>query len=326
MISFDTFSESDFDEISAFHKKSFEKNSYQGNPDYLAWLYVSNPHRPKDTMGWIARDAQRRIVGCIHVMYLPAEYNGQQLVVHSLQNLTVDEDLRSGAGMILVKRALRGSDVAIFPGVFNQLEQTYRALNYTAITGFWGKRILRPASVGWGLVSSKFGLKRDLPKKIKSKLGPLSDPSSDQLDDLTKRMTALSDNRICWTNALLRWRFFSNNGPKNLLFINEQDPQAYCVVAVGMRRNICLARLVEFGQNTDYINQVISQLKSAGAELCLSYAASEIGKSSLRECKFSKMKRQPTSFLKFKPKSDFKSNFLITGGSTDVGQESLGAF
>ncbi|MEM7785696.1 MAG: hypothetical protein AAF623_20285, partial [Planctomycetota bacterium] len=130
MISFTTFSESDFEEICAYHKKSFEKNSYQSNPDYLNWLYVSNPHRPIETMGWLARDAEQKIVGCIHVMYLPAKYQGRKLVVHSLQNLTVDEDLRSGAGLILVKRALRKSDIAIFPGVFNQLEQTYRALNY----------------------------------------------------------------------------------------------------------------------------------------------------------------------------------------------------
>lgn len=326
MISFDTFSESDFDEISAFHKKSFEKNSYQSNPEYLKWLYVSNPHRSSDTMGWIARDAERRIVGCIHVMYLPAEYQGKKLAVHSLQNLTVDQDLRSGAGMILVKRALRKSDIAIFPGVFNQLEQTYRALNYQAISGFWGKRILRPAAVGWGLVSSQFGLKRSLPKKIESKLGSLSDPTPAQLDDLAGRMCELSDNRICWTNALLKWRFFSNNGPRNLLFIDDQDPQSYCVVAIAMRKNICLARLVEFGQNVEFIKQVMAKLKGAGVELCLSYAAAEAGKASLRKCKFSKMKKQPTSFLKFKPKKDFECSFLITGGSTDVGQESLGAF
>ncbi|MEM9943944.1 MAG: hypothetical protein AAF939_20455 [Planctomycetota bacterium] len=228
--------------------------------------------------------------------------------------------------MILVKRALRKSDVAIFPGVFNQLEQTYRALNYDPITGFWGKRILRPVSLGWGLISSKFGHKRSLPAKIEKELGWRSRPDSAQLDDLAERMCELSDNRICWTKDLLKWRFFSNDGPRNLLFIDDQDSQAYCVVAVGMRRNVCLARLVEFGQNTDFINQVIAKLKRVGAELCLSYTSSMAGKRSLRKCKFSKTKKQPTSFLKFRPNNDFKCKFLITGGSTDVGQESLGAF
>ena len=322
MISFAQYTSADLEQLTQFHRKSFGANSYQANPNYLTWLYDENPNGPSIPTGWIARDETGTIVGCIHTMHLTA--GNQETVILSLQNLIVDEEYRGGVGMLLVKRALKNAGIAIFPGVANDLAETYRAIRYEEVSTFWGRMPLRPLRVLFGLGMAKLGVQRALPQKLLTHLQD-NRPTRDQISELSNRLANRPGNHIDWTPETVAWRFFSDTGPKHLLFMDPSNPEAFCVVSVGMRRNVCVVRPIDFGSNVEFLKSTLATLKADGAELCLAYGANDAARDTLQKLGVPELKNVTTSFVKRHSRCQLRDDFGLSAASTDLGFESIGA-
>ncbi len=269
------------------------------------------------------------------MMYLGAEQDGRALRIHSLQNLIVDEEYRSGAGIMMVKQAMQAADITLFPGVAPELAKAYKAMKYPEVKSFWGRKVLRPTGVAWGLVTEKLGRTRPDMRIERGQVEALTrrdgievygDPDDATLSELAMAMcerdSCLQAISVLWTAQALRWRFFSEHGPFHLLFMSS-DQQSYCIASIGLRRNVRIARLVEMSSccNEEFFKLVLRRLKSLGVELSLSYAGRDAERGVLLKLGYCEMPVNATSFVVGKVCSE--RPFALTGGATDVGLESL---
>src|ERR1039457_4412877 len=132
--------ECDLPSLLAFSARAYENTAYQASERYVRWLYEEHPaaRGPKDCL--LAVDG-KEILGCIHRMPLPGRYGEQRFTLVSLQNHIVDERLRGGAGVLLLRQAVRGEQAVFSPGVHGRLSEAYRRLGYEQIEGCW---LIRP--------------------------------------------------------------------------------------------------------------------------------------------------------------------------------------
>lgn len=311
--------------LCAFHAASYGASSYQANPDYLRWLYHENPAGADVPKGWIARGDDGGIVGCVHLMYLRGGSGGQPLHVHSLQNLVVDEKLRAGVGMLLVKRALRGADIAIFPGVAAALADVYRAIRYDEVPTFWGRRILRPVATALGMALGRLEVERKLPREVTRRLRTGADVPAGQIELLARRMNERPGALIGWSPELIEWRFFSKRGPRHLLYLDEAGAGGHCIVSVGIRRNARVARLIDFGDDLPFLRSVLRDLRSCGMEVVLAFAASDADRRTLTSLGLNALPASPTSFLKRSSRAGEIGGFRLCSAVTDIGFEGIGS-
>ena len=274
------------------------------------------------------------MVGCIHIMCLGAEHDGRSLRIHSLQNLIVDEEYRAGMGIMMVKQAMKGADIIVFPGVAQALASAYKAMKYPEANSFWGRKVLRPVGVAWGLLGERLGRYRKemhIARHRIERIGRgaveiLTYPDDTILDALAtaiiKRDRMLQTMPILWTVQALRWRFFSPCGPFHLLFLSA-DRQSFCIASLGLRRNVRVARLIEIADSPQlsFSRQVLGLLKSLGAELSLSYAGRDAEKNTLVSLGYSEVPDTATSFVVGKIPLEWPLS--LTSGATDVGLESI---
>ncbi len=324
----------DFGRVQSFHRRVYGADSYQANSHYLRWLYLDNPFREMEPTCLAAVSTEGAVVGCIHVMRLAAEQEGRAMRIHSLQNLIVDEEYRSGAGILMVKQAMQAADITLFPGVAPELAKAYKALKYPEVESFWGRKLLRPMGVAWGLVTQKLGHARPDMRIERGQVEGLTrdgievfgDPDDTILSELAMAMRERDSCRqaiaVLWTAQALRWRFFSEHGPFHLLFMSD-DRNSYCIASLGLRRNVRIARLVEMSNccNEGFFKLVLQRLKSLGAELSLSYASRNAERDILLKLGYYQMPANATSFVV--GKGCLERQFALTGGATDVGLESL---
>lgn len=316
-----------------YHAAAFDASSYQASERYMHWLYAANPF-DKSPAGLVLL-SEETIVGVIHVMVLPGRAQTEALVIHSLQNLIVDEEFRAGTGQLLVKKALREADIGVFPGVAEPLARTYRVMRYAETKSFWGRRMLDPKGVALGLLLERLGWSRaslGLERRLrlapeKERLIISADPTDDRCNQIAKALIARDCNfstvRIDWSPELIRWRFFSPDGPRHVLIEEVELPDQFCIVSLGMRHNVHVARIVEMSALIDdcFLKRVIVQLRRMKAELLLTYTCAKATAEMYAAAGIRPIARAPTSFVTNKRRD--RDAFHLTAGATDFGFEAI---
>lgn len=281
MIRFRAFQPSDLDAVLALSRAQYGADSYQADVRYFDWLYRANPCG-RGTQDCLVADQDGAVVGAIHRMVLAGRGDGQDKIVLSLQNHFMTPDARSGAGLLLLKRATRDGDVAFSPGVQGRLAESYRRLDYNEITGFWFTRPLNAARVARDLVVSRLKPRRNFTVRMARlsacypNLVLTPDPFQELLETLVAAMveatTSNDATHIAWTQDLVRWRYFSKGGPRHLL-VHCPRSGDIAVLAFGIRRGVRVVRVMEVHarNGTGFIDQVLRIARSAGAGLALAF-------------------------------------------------------
>jgi hypothetical protein len=335
MLNVRRYTDADEATLLAFHRSMFGPNSYQSTSAYLHWLYRDNSFNDGEPPCFVLCAEDGMIIGCIHTMVLRTASVANDFKIHSLQNLVVDVQHRSGAGMILVKRALKGADVVIFPGVGGSLARAYRAMKYHEISSFWGRKLLRPIGSAFGILANKLGRARH-PFELQLEGVALGESTGLKIEALpvmeTLETLAIAlverDRRagslpVAWDAASLRWRFFSPNGPIHILFMSGSSHE-FSIVSVGLRRNVRVARLMENGHGCSlaFMKAVFRALQAIGAEMLLVYTGQDVEKQMFLKLGVSEIPRGPRTFV-VEDKRCNLSFTKITTGATDLGFEAF---
>lgn len=305
MISFEPFNlYSDLDPLLAFSATWFGRNAYQASARYLHWLYEEHPATRGFEDCLLAKDRSGHIVGCIHKFLIPCDIDGRRLTLASLQNLMIDEKMRSGPGILLLRRSIKGEELALAPGVSGALREVYRRFGYHEIPSYWFRRVLLPMQAGVQLVSRKIGMPltrtRLSRRPAATSVQVTTEPHRDVVAWLAQRMQAQSANhgrvRLAWTPELVQWRYFAPGGPRHLLVGNPAD--AFCVASFGVRHGFTAARLVEYEDNgrASFMDDVITVLRRAGAAVALAYTTYDDVRDRLCATGWWLLKDRPSSF------------------------------
>lgn len=263
----------------------FGVGSYQRLPRYLDWLYGRNPAGRSAADCLVARRGGE-VVGAMHRMVLPLQGGGALAVLH---NHFIADDLRSGPGALLLRRAAKGAEASFAPGVQAPLDQVYRRLGFDEHLGWWLWRPLAPAAVAAQLVRARLGgsppLRVDL-ARLRRRLGAdgvTVSPDEADLDRLCGAMRAGAPGRprVDWTPPLVRWRYFDPLGPRHLLL---RSTAGLAVIAPGRRRGLGTARLMELTAPGDpaLLRLAHRAMRAAGAALGLAFTTDPAVRDALR--------------------------------------------
>ncbi len=258
----------------------FGAEGYQQMRRYLDWLYRANPAGRGYADCLVARRGEA-IVGAIHRMQLPLTGPDGALSLAVLHNHFVADDIRSGPGVLLLRRAVKDVDIGFAPGVQAPLDGIYRRLGFAEQPGWWLVRPLRPFLAAWQAARARLGgggsLRVDL-ARLAACAAPLRVTGEPDTGELTRvaeamRVAAPGEARVDWTPALLRWRYFDPNGPRHLL-VSDSTGSAMAVVALGRRRGVATARVLElFDADARFVRRLHRLLRRAGAAVGLSFTA-----------------------------------------------------
>jgi hypothetical protein len=273
LIRFGKLAEHETASLLAFSAQWFGQGQYQASANYLRWLYDENAFS-RDADCLVAKDDSDNIAGCIHIMRIEAAGETEPLMINSLQNLMIAERFRGGAGLLLLRKAMKDADISIAPGVVGDLAKAYAELGYKKIDSFWGRKILRPIGIGRSLIVKKL-LTAKQGKKLSSvtvqthRLRVCYSPNDDQCENLSTllklRDSQRSDNPVLWTGQRVKWRFFHPYGPRHVL-IQSNDNDEFCIASVGVRHGYLVGRPLEWWQhaNSDFLRLAIDALSKIG--------------------------------------------------------------
>jgi hypothetical protein len=270
----------DLPSLLAFSEHAYGKSAYQASERYIHWLYEEHPvaRGPEDCL--LAVDG-KAVVGCIHRMPLPGRHGEQRFIFVSLQNHIVDKRVRGGAGLLLLRQAVRGEQAVFSPGVSGRLSEAYRRLGYMPIEGFWLIRYIAPISGVLQLVRAKLG-QEELPILRSAQFTCLSSRIQTSIspeDALIERLTAVMNRQavasrgltIEWTPELVRWRYFSEKGPRHILV--GKASSSWAVLSFGVRLGVSVVRLLEYEDGGDhrFMADVVAVARAAGAAVMSSF-------------------------------------------------------
>jgi len=254
----------------------FGAEGYQQHRRYLDWLYGANPTSRGLADCLVARQGEA-VVGCMHRMMLPLAGPESAGLIGVLHNHFVTEPVRSGPGVLLLRRAIRQIDAAFAPGVQAPLDEVYRRLNFVEVPGWWLMRVLDP--VGGAIRVARTRLTGNRPlrvnvERLQRRFGDLvitPQPDDATVDRLCEAMRDVARDRLAvdWTPALVRWRYFHPQGPRHLL-ITPRDGSGIAVIAPGIRRGLATARLMEL-TDTGMTERATAVMRAAGAALALCF-------------------------------------------------------
>jgi hypothetical protein len=307
MISFERFDLStDLGPLLAFSATWFGRDTYQGSARYLRWLYEEHPSARGFKDCFLAKDGDGRIVGCIHKFPLPCEIGGRRLTLASLQNLMLDKSIRRGPGILLLRRAIKGEELALAPGVIGALREVYRRFGYYEVPSYWFKRVLSPIRASAQLVSQRIGMPRTRMRLSRGRAANsveiTAEPHPNVITWLAERMQAQSAAHgrvgIAWTPELVQWRYFAPGGPRHL-FVSNPALDVYCVASFGVRHGFTTARLLEYEDHgrAGFMDDVIAVLQRAGAAVALSYTTYDEVRDRLSATGWRLIKDRPSSFV-----------------------------
>lgn len=328
MIRFRAFQQCDLDAVLALSRAQYGADAYQADPRYFDWLYSDNPWG-RGTHDCLVADQDGQVVGAIHRMVLAAHGGGENKVVLSLQNHFMTPQARSGAGMLLLKRATRNGDVAFSPGVQGRLAESYRRLGYTEIAGFWFTlpvnviRMVRDIALLRLKSYSAFHVRVGRLAIRFPKLIVTHDPPAELLDALATAMTTsvAPDGavRIAWSRDAVRWRYFAHCGPRHVL-VHCPRRGGMAVLAFGIRRGVRVMRIMEMhdGSGTGFINHVMHVARAAGAGLAMAFTTRPELARAYESVGFRRRENGTSSFVSSAIPVSFDA------AATDVGLEAFG--
>lgn len=269
----------DVDHLLRASATEFGAEGYQQHRRYLDWLYDANPAARGLADCLVARQGEA-VVGCMHRMMLPLAGPEAPGLIGVLHNHFVTEAVRSGPGVLLLRRATKNVDAAFAPGVQAPLDEVYRRLGFVQVPGWWLMRVLDP--VGGAIRVARTRLTGDRPLRVDverlrrrfSDLVITPAPDDAAIGLLCEAMRGAGRDRpsVDWSPALVRWRYFHPQGPRHLL-ITPRDGGGIAVIAPGVRRGLATARLMELTDPADsaFTKRATAVMRAAGAALALCF-------------------------------------------------------
>lgn len=321
--------ERDLPSLLTFSERIYGKTAYQASERYVRWLYEEHPaaRGPKDCL--LAVDG-KEVLGCIHRMPLPGRNGEQRFTFVSLQNHIVDERLRGGAGVLLLRQAVRGEQAAFSPGVHRRLSEVYRRLGYGQIEGYWMIRRLAPISGALQLLRARLGcemrpiLRSDQLARLSDRLQISIAPEHALIERLAAIMNRQASTSpgltVEWTPDLVRWRYFSENGPRHILVRKASNTCA--VLSFGVRKGLVVVRLLEYEDEGDhhFMMDVVAVARATGAAAMFAFTLFPEFRDKLLSTGWSRRKDAALSFLM----GPLAANGLSASASvSDFGFESL---
>lgn len=265
----------------------FGADGYQHLPRYLEWLYRANPagRGPSDCL--VARQ-DGAIVGAMHRMILPLTGLQAGLPIGAslavLHNHFIADALRSGPGVLLLRRAVKDVDAGFAPGVQAPLDEVYRRLGFVEHRASWLMKLLAPlaaaAQIARGKLTGRKPMRIAL-ARLQARVPGISitaQPDEASIASLCRAMRAgpAAGIAVDWTPALVRWRFFDPLGPRHLL-LSSAGGDAMAVVAFGVRRGLSVARPIELAGHIDeaFVRRIERVMQAAGAAIGLAFATTD---------------------------------------------------
>lgn len=319
------------DDLLQFSRATFGERSYQGTSRYLRWLYEANPYSKGLDDCLLALD-DGAVVGCMHRMRLPCAGASGIGELTSLQNHIVAPDVRSGVGLMLLRRSAREADVALSPGVNARLAVAYRQLGHAEVPTHWLWKPVRPLKGAAQLALVKALPQRregaavlDL-KKARAAAGEAIRlavrPDEAALAAMAQAMTiryAGPRPYVAWTPDLVRWRYFSDDGPASLL-VGTPGSSPWAVLSYGVRNGLSVARLMEYEEEEGdpaLMAAVVRAARAVGAAVLFGYTTEESTRARLLDQGWRVRKDPPFSFVLNAPA------LSVGAAATDVGFEAL---
>jgi hypothetical protein len=319
------------DDLLRFSRAVFGERSYQGTRRYLDWLYAGNP-LSRGLSDCLVAVEDGKIVGCMHRMRLPLAGAGGAGILDSLQNHIVSPDVKSGVGLMLLRRSAKEAEVAFSPGVNARLAEAYRQLRHPEVPTFWLQKTLRPAKA-----AAQYALARAFPARREGAavLSPARAqravgkgatvsvvPGEAELQAMatamTARFAALGKPHVAWTPGIVRWRYFAANGPASLL-VGTPGAGPWAVLSYGVRNGVSLARLMEFEDGGDpaFLRTVLRAARGIGAAALFGYTTEPEVKDRLVAARLKLRADPPFSFVLGAPA------LAVGAAAADLGFEAI---
>jgi hypothetical protein len=291
----------------------------------MDWLYGTNPaaRGPEDCL--VARQ-QGTVVGCMHRMILPLAGPGSQGVLAVLHNHFVQDTVRAGPGVLLLRRAVKDAQAGFAPGVQAPLDEIYRRLGFLEWPASWLVRTLSPVAGALQMASARLreptSLRVDVTRLQRrfSDLTIAADPDQAAIATLcaAMRMPLSQAIGVDWTPELVRWRYFDPLGPRHL-WIAGPSSDEWAVISLGRRRGLVVTRLLAIatGAREAFVNRVMAVAQAAGASVALCFATDPATAALLQGAKWKVRNNDTFSFRTAGPP------IALDAGASDVGFEAF---
>lgn len=319
------------DNLLRFSRAVFGEPSYQGTSRYLQWLYTKNPYTKGLNDCLIALD-NGAVVGCMHRMRLPCAGMEGVNELTSLQNHIVAPSVRSGVGLMLLRRSAKEAQLAFSPGVNARLAEAYRQLGYSEVPTHWLWKEVRPLEAAVQFAATKIWPGRRqaaallVPRRVQSAIGTSVsvsvNPGETELAAMAAAMTergSLSRKpHVAWSAKLVRWRYFERIGPASLL-LGVPGAAPWAVLSYGVRNGLSVARLMEYEEAGDpgFMGTVLRATRGLGAAVLLGYTTDDRMKERLLATGWRLKTDPPFSF------AIHARELSVGAAATDVGFEAL---
>lgn len=327
-----------FGAYSAFAERAWGGGAYQSTATYLDWLYGGDPSGVR--YDFLLATSGVKVIGCIHKLRLPWKGAGESADVPALHNWIVEEDARSGVGLVLLTKALRSEQHAFVSSAAGELATIYRKLRCEQIDASWYRRILRPVAGGMRLAASRASGRSwpwlDLARRIERLCGErggdvavASSLSDREVEDVVAHIDRLAADRWhpAWTPHAFRWRFFHPRGPRHVSIALTAAPEERLIVSLGVQGGLATARVVESlvsspsGARTLF-DGAAAALARAGFHVLLNYCAHPVVNAHLRDAGWRPYRAQP-SFIGHGRKARAFSRVAFHGSAGDFGFEAF---
>ncbi len=327
----------------AFARKGFGPRAYQAEESYINWLYADNPHGAVMAEDFhIAVTDDERVVACAHTMRLPWQVNGQFRTIAAGHNLMVAEEHRTGVGLTILMKNLKGRSDLLVPAVTAPLDVLYRKLGAQPVETHWFRKVLRPIAGGMQLGMKKL-LKRDTPPSYFTRTASSSfdvgapvrvdaDPNDELVQQVAKALNANHVNHAApyWDAELLRWRFFHLNGPRHALVYLPSDDSVreFLIVSLGPRNGLNVGRVIAASIGSEHslhllIGHAETLIKKCGGTVLLTFCADANLSTRFQSLGWKEVPNPPQTFIYHTNKTETFDTCSFMGFAGDIGFEAI---
>jgi hypothetical protein len=216
------------------------------------------------------------IVGAYHRLRQPWCLDGQRITIPALHDLAVLPNYRRGEGLQLILAALAGeTHVALF-GLTGVSDEIYNRMRVPGVELFWLEKDRNPLAAGLRALKAKAQSPKERSVSEQKILRNgyefrlISTPSEANIREaLSVPISARA--YVDWDFPSFRWRFFDENGPRNILLLARSGTRisGRAVLSTGLRHRLLVGRVVDMVTNElecrnamiEIINKTFSELK-----------------------------------------------------------------
>jgi hypothetical protein len=139
-------------------------------------------------------------------------------------------------------------------------------------------------------------------------------------------MRQAGEDSVDWTPELVKWRFFSPNGPRQV-FVQFSDPGEFAVLSLGPRQGIVLGRLIAvsdaaIARGPSRVREICDVLRRLGAHAVAATTVRDDVSNVLSQCGFSLYPETIETYLFHRDKS-YVQRTVVGPEVTDLGFEAM---